>query len=166
MKRVVPATSLLALLCLCLSTGCAEEAPQDDATLRQMMTVQAEAWNRGDATAWSQDFAPDADFINIVGTVFQGHDEIQQRHAAIFGSIFKGSQTQVTVRKIVFITPEIAVVDALHEVTGHPGLPPGVQNTEPGKLRTQMKYVMKKSAGRWQIVAGHNTDVKPPPPGT
>jgi hypothetical protein len=58
----------------------------------------------------------------------------------------------------------VAVVDADHEVTGHTGLPPGVQNTEEsGTLRTRMKYVMKKSAGKWQIVSAQNTDVKPAP---
>jgi hypothetical protein len=65
----------------------------------------------------------------------------------------------------VFLDPSIAVVDMEHAVTGHSALPPGVQNTDAsGTLRTQMKYVMRKSDGKWQIVSAQNTDVKPPPP--
>lgn len=140
---------------------------QDEAALRQLVAAQAEAWNQHDATAWSKDFAPDADFVNIVGTVFQGREEIAKRHAGIFASIFKTSRTVVTVRRIVFLGPDVAIVDMDHEVTGHGGLPPGVQNTdESGTLRTRMKYVMKKAKGAWQIAAGQNTDVKPAPKGS
>ncbi|MDY7231607.1 SgcJ/EcaC family oxidoreductase [Hyalangium sp. s54d21] len=151
---------------LLLTRGAWADAPQsqDEATLRQMVATQTEAWNRQDAAEWSKDFSPDADFVNIVGTVFQGRAEIEKRHAGIFASIFKGSRSKVTVRRLVFLGPDVAVVDTEHEVTGHSGLPPGVQNTEePGVLRTRMKYVMKKSGGKWQITSGQNTDVKPPP---
>ncbi|WNG52117.1 SgcJ/EcaC family oxidoreductase [Archangium minus] len=161
MTRNIPTLSLLSFLFL-LSTGCAHmDHAQDEMEIRQLVAVQTEAWNRGDATAWSKDFTPEADFTNIVGSVFDGREQIEQRHAAIFATIFKGSQAKVTVRKLVFPEPNIAVVDTVHEVTEHGGLPPGVQNTEPGLLRTQMKYVMKKTDGQWQILAGHNTDVKP-----
>lgn len=163
------ALTLSALAPLLLNTGCATPSAtavshtQDEAELRQFVATQAKAWNDGDAKTWSAEFAADADFVNIVGTLFQGHDEIERRHAGIFGTIFKGSQDKVTVRRIVFPEPELAIVDTIHEVTGHPGLPPGVQNTEPGLLRTQMQYVMKKTQGQWHIIAGHNVDVKPAP---
>lgn len=153
-----------AALCLLLSTACATpNHARDEQTLRELVSAQTEAWNRQDAVAWSKDFTPDAQFINIVGTVFQGHAEIEKRHAAIFASIFKGSQDRVTVRALIFPAPDVALVDTVHEVTGHTGLPPGVQNTEEGLLRTQMRYVMKRTDGTWRIVAGQNTDVKPAP---
>jgi uncharacterized protein (TIGR02246 family) len=157
----------LALVFL-ISTACAHgvaqrNAAQNEPVLRELVAAQTEAWNRGDAAAWSKDFTEDATFINIVGTVFEGRPQIEERHAAIFASVFKGSQAQVTVRKILFPEAHIAVVDTVHEVTGHSRLPPGVQNTEPGLLRTQMRYVMKELSGQWRIVAGQNTDVKPAP---
>jgi uncharacterized protein (TIGR02246 family) len=157
----------LALLLL-ISTACAHGAAQgnpaqDEAVLRELVAAQTGAWNRGDAAAWSKDFTEDATFINIVGTVFEGRPQIEERHAAIFATVFKGSQAQVTVRKLMFPEANIAVVDTVHEVTGHSRLPPGVQNTGPGLLRTQMRYVMKKISGQWRIVAGQNTDVKPAP---
>ncbi|WP_232293347.1 SgcJ/EcaC family oxidoreductase [Stigmatella aurantiaca] len=163
MTRLVPVAPVLAWLFL-FSTACAHGNPaQDERDLQQLVAVQAEAWNSGDAVAWSKDFAQDADFINIVGSVFEGREQIEQRHAAIFSTLFKGSQAKVTVRKIVFPQEDIAVVDTTHEVTGHSGLPPGVRDTEPGLLRTRMRYVMQKRSGQWRILAGQNTDVKPAP---
>ena len=135
----------------------------DEATLRKLVVDQTEAWNRSDAAAWSKDFAPEAAFINIVGTVFNGREEIEKRHAAIFNTLFKGSQTQVTVTRLAFVDKAVAVVDMEHVVTGYAGLPPGVQATESGVLKTRMRYVMKKSGRKWEIVAGQNTDVKPAP---
>lgn len=158
--------SALAVLSLSfLSVGCATvDRAQADRDIRQLVSAQTQAWNAHDAAAWTHDFTDDADFVNIVGTVFQGREEIETRHAAIFASIFKASHAEVTVRKLTFLAPDIAVVDTVHEVTGHTGLPPGVQNTQEGLLRTQMKYVMKHTDTGWRIVTGQNTDVKPPPP--
>ena len=66
----------LALFPLGARAGEAAQAGDDEATLRQMVAAQAEAWNRGDATAWSKDFAADADFVNIFGMVFHGRQQI------------------------------------------------------------------------------------------
>ncbi|RKG73467.1 SgcJ/EcaC family oxidoreductase [Corallococcus terminator] len=164
MTRSSMLSALAALSLSFLSVGCATVDPaKADRDIRQLVSTQTQAWNAHDAKAWTQDFTDDADFINIVGTVFQGREEIETRHAAIFASIFKTSHANVTVRKLTFPTPDIAVVDTVHEVTGHSGLPPGVQNTQDGLLRTQMRYVMKRTDTGWRIVAGQNTDVKPPP---
>jgi len=137
---------------------------KDEAALRKLVAEQTDAWNRHDAAAWCKDFAPDAEFINIVGMVLTGKEEIQKRHAAIFEKIFKDSRTTVTVRRIVFPSPDVAIVDMVHEVTGYGALPPGVQATEPGLLRTQMKFVLGRTKdGSWKILAAQNTDVKPAP---
>jgi uncharacterized protein (TIGR02246 family) len=156
------------VLMLCLAVVPAARADearsQDEAAIRQLVAAQTEAWNRHDAQEWSKDFAPDADFVNIFGAVFQGQAEIEKRHAVIFSGLFKDSRTKVTIRRLVFLGPDVAVVDTDHEVSGHGALPPGVQNTdEAGVLRTRMKYVLKKIRGKWLITAGQNTDVKPTP---
>ena len=135
----------------------------DEAAIRKLVAEQTEAWNRSDAAAWSKDFAPEAEFINIVGTVFSGRAEIQKRHAFVFDTLFKGSRTQVTVSRVAFLGNEVAVVDMEHLVTGYGGLPPGVQPTESGVLKTRMRYVMRKTGKKWEIFAGQNTDVKPAP---
>jgi uncharacterized protein (TIGR02246 family) len=166
MNAVFRLTATVVLMFAVVTPALADEAPsrdRDEAALRKLVAEQAEAWNRQDAAAWSGNFAPDAEFINIVGRLLSGRAEIEKRHAFIFSNIFKGSRTQVTVRKILFPAADVAVVDMDHVVTGFTGLPPGVQATEEGTLRTRMRYVLKKSSGTWWILAGQNTDVKPAP---
>ncbi len=162
--RVAPLATLF-LLALASGAGAAPTGAraQDEAALRKLVADQTEAWNRQDAKAWSKDFAEDAEFINIVGTVFSGRPEIERRHAFVFETLFKGSHSEVTVTKLRFLDGGVAMVDMEHRVTGYAGLPPGVQATEPGVLRTRMRYVLKKARGQWLIVGGQNTDVKPTP---
>jgi uncharacterized protein (TIGR02246 family) len=134
----------------------------DEAAIRALVAAQAEAWNRGDAKAWSKDFEPDADFVNIAGMVFSGRKEIEDRHAAVLTSFFRGSRTEVTVRRLLFLTPRLAIVDTDHVVTGYPSLPPTIHAVD-GAVRTHMKYVMRKGPKGWMIVAGQNTQVEPLP---
>jgi uncharacterized protein (TIGR02246 family) len=133
----------------------------DEAAIRALLAAQAEAWNRGDAAAWSAVFEPGADFVNVFGTVFSGRDQIEERHAAIFDTFFKGSRTTVTVRRLVFLTPRLAIVDSDHVVTDYGALPPSLHPVD-GAVRTRMKYVMRKSGRHWNVVAAQNTEMKPP----
>lgn len=158
-------TTAAAVLMFVLAPPAAADSAQarskDEAAIRELVAAQAEAWNRADAAAWSKGFVPDAEFINIAGTVFKGRAEIEARHAFVFNTLFKGSRTEVTVTRVVFLGSDVAVTDMEHVVTGYAGLPPGVQPTEAGVLKTRMRYVMKKNGKRWEIFAGQNTDVKP-----
>jgi uncharacterized protein (TIGR02246 family) len=157
------ALTLLPALASARDTG---SPSADETAIRKLVAEQTEAWNRHDAAAWSKDFAPEADFVNIFGGVFQGREEIAKRHADIFLTLFKDSHTEVTVRRLVFIgkAKDVAVVDADHVVTGYGELPPTIRASgEPAALRTRMKYVLQKVKGRWLIIAGQNTDVKPRP---
>lgn len=157
------AAGLMLVLALPATADSAKARSMDEAVIRKLVDAQAEAWNRSDAVAWSKDFAQDAEFINILGRVFKGREEIESRHAFVFRTAFKGSRTQVTVTRVLFLAANVAVTDMEHVVTGYAGLPPGVQPTEAGVLKTRMRYVMKKTGKRWEIVTGQNTDVKPTP---
>jgi uncharacterized protein (TIGR02246 family) len=156
---------LLGLALMPAKAGAQQAGPAlsaDEAALRKLVAEQVEAWNRGDAKAWSKDFAADADFVNIFGGVFQGREQIEERHAKVFAGFLKGTRAEVTVRRLVFVVEGVAVLDTEHVVTGYKELPPPVQAVD-GALRTRMRYVMKKGPEGWKIVAGQNTDVKAPP---
>jgi uncharacterized protein (TIGR02246 family) len=139
-----------------------------DADIRALIAEQAAAWNRHDAKAWASPFLPSAEFINILGTPFSGKPAIEGITARIFASIFKDSHDSVTVRKIVWATPELAIVHYEHAVSGYSALPPGIQASETGAdgkgvLRTLMVYVLQRGAdGKWMIVNGQNTAILPP----
>jgi uncharacterized protein (TIGR02246 family) len=138
-----------------------------DAEIRALIAAQAEAWNRHDAAAWASRFVPTAEFINILGTPFSGKAAIEGITTRIFATIFKDSRDSVTVQKIVYVTPELAIAHYEHAVSGYTALPPGIQPSEVGAdgkgvLRTRMVYVLQRGKdGQWMIVNGQNTAILP-----
>lgn len=134
--------------------------------IRALIASQAAAWNRHDAKAWAAPFVQSAEFINILGTPFSGKPAIEGITARIFTTIFKDSHDSVSVQKIVWVSPELAIAHYEHAVSGYTALPPGIQPSETGAdgkgvLRTRMVYVLKKGADGWQIVNGQNTAILP-----
>ena len=138
-----------------------------DAEIRALIADQAAAWNRHDAVAWASRFVPEAEFINILGTPFSGKPAIEGITTRIFASIFKESHDSVTVQKIMWVTPDLAIAHYEHAVSGYTALPPGIQPSETGAdgkgiLRTRMVYVLKRGKdARWMIVNGQNTAILP-----
>lgn len=147
--------------------GATTQAADADADIRAIIADQAAAWNRHDAVAWASRFVPEAEFINILGTPFSGKAAIEGITTRIFASIFKESHDSVTVQKIMWVTPDLAVAHYEHAVSGYTALPPGIQPSEVGAdgkgiLRTRMVYVLKRGADRkWMIVNGQNTAILP-----
>jgi uncharacterized protein (TIGR02246 family) len=138
-----------------------------EADIRTLIADQAAAWNRRDATAWASPFQLSAEFINILGTPFSGKAAIEGITTRIFASIFKDSHDSVTVRKIIMVSPDVAIAHYEHAVSGYTALPPGIQASEmdangKGVLRTLMVYVLQRGAdGKWMIVNGQNTAILP-----
>lgn len=150
-----------------MSSHPSQASADAEADIRALIAEQAAAWNRHDAKAWASPFLPSAEFINILGTPFSGKPAIEGITARIFATIFKESRDSVTVRKIVWVTPELAIVHYDHAVSGYSALPPGIQASETGAdgegvLRTLMVYVLQRGAdGKWMIVNGQNTAILP-----
>ncbi len=129
--------------------------------IRQILDGQEAAWNRGDSSSWATAFADDADFVNILGQAFHGHEAIVEQHRRILSGPFQGSHSTITIRQFTEIAPGVALIETVHEVTGFKFLPPGVLPTAEGVLRTRMKYVAVKRGDRWQMVAAQNTAILP-----
>ncbi len=142
-------------------------AADADADIRAIIADQAAAWNRHDAKAWASPFESRAEFINILGTPFSGRPAIEEITTRIFSTIFKNSRDSVTVQKIVWVSPMLAIAHYEHALSGYTALPPGIQPSEPGAdgkgvLRTRMVYVLERgSDGKWMIVNGQNTAILP-----
>jgi len=131
--------------------------------IRQILTHQAEDWNRHDAKAWVAAFSDDAEFINIMGTSLQGRAEIERRHAEIFATIFARSRIVVTTRKVRMLGASAALAETDYELRDYDRLPPGIQATDAdGTLRTRLKYVCELAPDGWRIVAAQNTAILPP----
>ncbi|HEY7877683.1 MAG TPA: SgcJ/EcaC family oxidoreductase [Gemmatimonadaceae bacterium] len=143
-------------------------AANADAEIRALIAAQAAAWNRHDAAAWASPFTPAAEFINILGTPFSGRPAIEGITARIFSSFFRTTHDSVTVQNVVLVTPDIAVAQFEHAVTGYTALPTGILPSTTGAdgngvLRTRMTYVLQRTGDHgWAIVHGQNTAILPP----
>ncbi len=129
--------------------------------VHEIVAKQAEAWNRHDAHAWAEAFTPDAEFVNIVGMLLEGREQIEKRHAELFATIFSRSRVAISTRKVLSFGATAALVETIYELRDYARLPPGIQPTDvDGTLRTRMKYVMVLgSDGRWRIASAQNTAI-------
>jgi uncharacterized protein (TIGR02246 family) len=131
---------------------------RDTRAIEAFVAGLTDAWNRGDAKAFSARFAADGGFTNVLGMVDYGRPIFEQRHTEIFSTIYKGSVLQQSIGKLRFIRPDIAVVDINAAVTGYVRLPPGVQAGSDGALRAKLQLVLAKENSEWWITAFHNVD--------
>lgn len=135
--------------------------PDSDAILEQVIRQQEAAWNAGDGLAWASAFSEDADFVNILGNVFQGREDIARQHVFLLGGPYKGSHTKIKIRRITEPAPTVAIIETEYEVTRFNMLPPGIAPTTPGVLKARMKYVALKQGAQWQFIAAQNTAILP-----
>jgi uncharacterized protein (TIGR02246 family) len=146
------------------SSASSQQASAYDAVaetaIREIVAAQAKAWNAGDGKAYSAHVTADVSFTNLFGMVMYGRDAFERRHSEILATFYKGTTKSHAVRKIRFVTPEVAIVDIDNEVRGVKSLPQGLAVPKDGILRTQLMQVFVKRDTRWQVEAYHNVDVK------
>jgi uncharacterized protein (TIGR02246 family) len=143
------------------SNAAAASTGADEQSIRQILSEQAEAWNRGDAAGFSRHFAADGISTNLRGQSFIGYDAFLKQHQFLFGSLFRNSKLQQDIDVLRFPEPGLAVVEAVTAVSGVGQMPPGVAPDARGRLRTRLLEVMTRQGGEWKIVAYHNIDIKP-----
>jgi uncharacterized protein (TIGR02246 family) len=136
-------------------------ATADEIEIRKIILDEIAAWNRGDAAAYSRQFAADGTFTNIRGQFFVGHEAFLKQHEVIFQGIFSKTTLQQDIVSLKFIAPDVAVVETLNSVTGVAETAPGTATDSKGRLRTRLLQVVARRGAEWKIVAYHNVDVKP-----
>lgn len=161
--RAIGLAMSVAMVSVATADSVVHSLPTTNNVAKQVVAQLNDAWNRGDASAWAAPYAEDAEFINILGSVFSGKAAIRTRHAEIFDRAFRGSTMKATVRQVRMLGATVMVVDSDTEVRNFRQLPPNVLPTSNGVLRTRLKHVLEKRGSLWQIVASQNTDVKPLP---
>jgi uncharacterized protein (TIGR02246 family) len=114
------------------------------------------AWKRGDAEAYGARFLPEGTFTNVNGEFYVGREEFDRRHAAVFGGVFRDTALAMTINKLRFVRPDIALADIDTEVSGAQLRPQGVAVGADGTLRSRLLMVLVKERGAWWIAAYHN----------
>jgi uncharacterized protein (TIGR02246 family) len=131
-----------------------------EAPIRAIVADQVVAWNAGDGQAYARHLAPDASFTNLFGMVMYGAPAFAKRHAEILGTFYKGTTKHHFIRRIRFVTSDVAIVDIDNEVRGVTTMPGGIVVPPDGVVKTQLMEVFVRREGPWWIEAYHNVDLK------
>lgn len=153
--------ALLSLLPGLLLVPALAQDRQDEVAIRNIVKDEVTAWDRGDAVSYSRHFAADGTFTNIMGNLFEGHEEFVKQHERFFQTIFGGSKLRQDIVSLQFVTPDVAIVNILTAVSGMK-IPNSRDDSfdAKGRLRTRLLQVFARRNDAWQIVAYHNVEVK------
>lgn len=153
--------TIVFLLSVAATSAVSAQSATSEDEIRQIVSGQVTAWNAGDGNAYAQHLAPDASFTNIFGTVMYGRQAFATRHTEILATFYKGTTKHHSIRRIRFITSDVALVDIDNEVRGVKTMPGFGILPADGVVKTQLMEVFVRRDGRWLIEAYHNVDVKP-----
>jgi uncharacterized protein (TIGR02246 family) len=151
-----------AIVLLQLAAICRAQTWADTSAVYTILKQEADAWNRGDAEAYSQYFAEDGTFTNVLGLFYTGHQNFLLRHDQIFKGVFAGTHFKQHVVSLKYVNPYVAIVETLTSVSdfSEVGPPKGTTLDENGCLLTRLLQVMVKYGNDWKIAAYHNVDIK------
>lgn len=163
MRRSRTALAAMALFGVAVLSGATTRAQHDtrEASIRAIVDAQAAAWSAGDLAVYARDVAPEVSFTNVFGMVMYGKPAFVQRHAEILAGFYKGTTKHHVIRRIRFVTDEVAIVDIDNEVSGVKTMPGGMVVPADGIVRTQLMEVFVRRAGRWWVEAYHNVGASP-----
>ena len=133
----------------------------DRLSVERLVAALADAWARGDASAYASRFADEGTFTNFLGMFFCGPEAFRERHDAVFKTVFKGSRLTLRIATLRFIRPDVAIVDADAELRNLMALPTGLTAMPDGTVRTKLLMVLVREHGDWWISAYHNVAVTP-----
>ena len=116
----------------------------DDATVRSIVQQLVSAWNRGNATDFAAPFSDQADFVAFEGTHLQGRVQIEAFHERWFATVLKGTRLEGDAAFVHFLTPELAVMHAVANLTLAGSLGPAASR------ESMQLFVMRKQPdGSW-----------------
>lgn len=144
--------ALLTMMVFNSSVQAQDARAADEAAIRQNVQHLEDGWNTKSGALFAKPFAEDADYVVINGMYLKGHSVIVTTHQQIFDTIFKDTTVKLTIKKIRYLRPDVAVV---HVDGDRVGPKPEL------KQQALVTLVMTKEKGDWSIVAFQNTEVQP-----
>jgi uncharacterized protein (TIGR02246 family) len=131
----------------------------DEDAIREIETQFNDAWNRHDPDALAAPLSDDAQFITVNGawtTSRQGFRELMQRLHGPNGP-YGASVRRSPEIKVTLLSPEVAILHTRFWIKGEK-MHDALSQEDRESVGTR---VLRKTDGRWLIVATQNTDVRP-----
>lgn len=127
---------------------------KDERQIRKIFEELSSAWNIGDAKQFASLFTEDCDYVTFRGDHIEGRKNNEEIHAQLFKTFLKNTVLVSEVKKIKFISDDVAVVHCLGLVKSK-----WSRGSTKNKLSTN---VLVKADGEWKIAAFHNCKIKKP----
>ncbi|GBD24990.1 hypothetical protein HRbin30_00304 [bacterium HR30] len=121
----------------------------------QVVHAFAERWNRHDMNTFAELFAPDAEFLNVVGLWWKGRDEIKKADELTHATTFKNSQLTIADASVRFPVAGIVIARSRWVLEGYVSPEGAPLPPRSGILLS----VLARSSGAWPIIDSQNTDI-------
>jgi uncharacterized protein (TIGR02246 family) len=141
----------------------AQTDTKDGEAIKKVAAGIDAAWNKGDAIALAAHWAEDGTVVNPMGEITVGRAEIEKNMAAEFAGPMKGTKHKLTVTRIYWLKPDVAVVDGEVEVT--PVSSPNGNVMPPWKANFTAIFA-KDRGGKWVLSHLRSYTFVQPPPST
>jgi len=129
--------------------------PPENAKVTRVVAAFAECWNRHDMNAFAGLFAPDAEFVNVVGLWWKGREEIRKAHEFTHATMFKNSRLTILDTSVRFPVVDIAIARSRWVLEGHVSPDGSALPPRTGILLS----VLARTSGAWSIIDSQNTDI-------
>jgi uncharacterized protein (TIGR02246 family) len=127
----------------------------DDAAIRAAARSFESGWNAHDMNAMFQSFAPDIEFVNIVGMHWRGLPDVKRAHQMMHDTYFKTVPNHIEDVQVHQFSADAALA-VVRWKKGAFMPPDGIARPE---SRDIMSMFMVKRDGRWLVSAVHNTPI-------
>jgi uncharacterized protein (TIGR02246 family) len=125
---------------------------EDERKVRKVFELLSAAWNKSDAKNFASFFTEDCDYITFRGEHLEGRESNEATHAHLFKTFLKNSTLSGEVKKIKFISKDVAIVQCLGAVKSK-----WKQGSSKDKINAN---VLIRENGEWKIRAFHNCKIK------
>ncbi|GAB3328041.1 hypothetical protein GCM10027299_29580 [Larkinella ripae] len=128
----------------------------EEKEIRQVFDAMAAAWDKGDAEWFSSYFTEDCDYVTFAGDHLVGRKAIADAHETLLHGILRGSRLKGSIKKIRFLTADVAVVHGVGVVQLR------WQKTAPKGRESINTTVFVRQNGEWKATAFHNCRIQKP----
>ena len=148
----------LLLICCWATTAPAQTTPAtaNEKAALQVLAGTVEAWNQHDTKKYFSYFAPEAQWVNVVGMWW--HNVAEHKYSLNIFMDIMFNKTKHTIRhaEVKMLRPDLALVRHSWELEGWV-MPDGRDMSE--FSTGVMTMLMENRKGKWLIIDGHNTSI-------
>jgi uncharacterized protein (TIGR02246 family) len=134
------------------------QTSRDTQAIKKVILLFQEDFNEGSFKNAAAYTTSDWQHINPLGGIDKGRDKVLREVRSVHQTFLKGVSITTEHMNIRFVTPDVAVVDALHTITNYT-TPDGVKHEGERHIKT---YVVVKKNEKWLLAHDHNTIILSP----